>query len=219
MGNKMLVGNYLAIAASLLLPFKRWRLLWWPCLLTILLADNKAGLLAMMTGASVWLALSKSKLAGLPIVGLCLGLVMLAISPSDGGRFAMWAETWSYFVSNNQAYTGYGLGSINDIFRLGAGQRAFQSAFAHPHNEYLWAIFELGLIGFGLIATNMLGLFNRCRLVKKTPLFNSYAAAFASVLIICLFSFPLHVAPLGLVCLFIYSGLESLTQGVTYVSA
>jgi len=230
LGNRMLVGNLLAITAPLFLIFKRGWIGMLLCTGVTILVYNRAGMLALLVSSFLFLILHqkgyKQVVFGV-IAIISAWCLFLHFSFSnghllDGHRLVMWQETWNYFLQNNMAITGYGLGSLESIFRQAGTQHILHaSTFHHPHNEFLLILFELGPIGSAIILWGLLSLFIRIFRSKKNLMMVCLLCSFVNILIISLFSFPLHVAPIALIALIVWVGLEITTHnnGVTYVSA
>lgn len=219
LGNHMLVGNFLAMGAPLLLMFRRLRLLYPVVLLTIFLADNNAGLLATAISLCVWFLFTGRHLQFYITAVITLyGAGYAVLHLSDGGRLSMWASGIKLLITNQQGITGFGMGSVEYLFRSGIYSAVGLAPF-HPHNELIFALMELGVIGAGLLIWLFYSTMRRLLYAQTSTLLAGYAAALAASLTICMFSFPTQVPPLLLLLLIGFCGTWSLTKESRYVSA
>jgi len=227
LGNQMLVGNYLAMVAPACLLFREWRWAWLLFTGMILLTGNQAGILALGTGLlAFFLVLRRWRWAlGLSLL-LVGGLVFGFMTWSDGGRWAMWTDALRHLAHHQAIFdgplTGLGLGSVRFVF-MNAFPRAHMGAFHALHNEYLEVLFELGVIGLGLLLWALWQTTRQVRAAIPTRHLAVYSAMTAATATVSLVSFPFQVAPLAAVGVTVVAGTLALSarggEGLHHVSA
>src|SRR3990167_2939404 len=136
-------------------------------------------------------------------------------------RLPVWQETLSQWRTSPHPWTGMGLQAFPDRF---IGQRHLLSAEAQvamrsarwttPMNEWLQALYELGLIGVllqGLWAVALLGLGWR---MSHTPIGAGWLAMGVALLVCSIVFFPWHYAPLTWLGMLTVAVVVRPTEGV-----
>lgn len=142
----------------------------------IVVTDSRLALIAAIAGALVlmrrWPAFFIAFTAGLASAAAFVYFdsedAARLISLND--RLAFWQVT-----AANLSWVGYGFGSYPSLFPL----------WEHAHNEFLEVAFEVGVIGAGLLIAVFAYALRSSDDVAR--------AAFVSLLVCCLGSFPLHL--------------------------
>jgi len=173
------------VAVGLVALPRVWLLL--PLLLpSLVLAPSKAAWLGICAGVVVTESLYRPFriYAGLSLVmAIPTYLILHGLAPSDGERLAIWRDT----ISGLTVF-GHGLGSFREVFLALAQTFDFnhwQSRPEHPHNEWLWLVFEGGVPALGLGMLFSLGLWFAA---DERP----ERSVFAALFVLSLFAMPFH---------------------------
>lgn len=206
-----LLGNYLALCLPFLLYLKgiRYAL----CLLVVVVAlicvKSSLSIVAAVIGCSVFLLLkyrNKAVYGGIAVVLLLFGAFCFAnksfsrIDSGFTGRIAAWQE----FVKRD----------VNPLFGNGLGvPKAYgvvigDNYWVHPHNDYLMIWLCLGFVGVLLFGLLVMDVFRRFKYNQDNTLGFAYFASLITFFILMFGSFPMESAPLSLVGLLSYWGVQ-----------
>lgn len=181
-----LIGNptYLAVYLAACLPFvfAYFGIVWGSfCLLAMLLCQSDTALYGGVVALSLILALRlprSNKVVILPLIALCVILAAIVckdkFSVSYNGRLDVWhntVEDWKAPpiivkdapAQRTYALTGRGLGSFAVMFPVKHPPLKGFPIWDTAHNEYLEALYSIGLIGFCLMSGALIWLFYTTR--------------------------------------------------------
>lgn len=161
----------LAWGPALLLPLGRGPLLA-ICLAWLMGLDRRMGLVVLGIGCVVG-----------SIILVSFSMIIFPAHRPDSviERITMWRD-----VLNTATFWGHGLGSYGIPFR------SFVSPNDHPHNEFLWALYELGVPGLILFAGLCLMV-----LFAPAPDGSTERTVIIVLLVEATFGFPFHLPATG----------------------
>jgi hypothetical protein len=173
--------NFMAEAAALVLIWLIAERVWWLAALVapaLVLADARGALLALGVGLALELWRRPSLLTG-GLLAATTGLFINAMMTHSGAttveRFDIWQES-----VDNLGFLGTGIGSYGFM----PHQLHADGWSLHAHNDYLELVYELGMIGLGLLALFMWEL--------RGPL-NSARLVLCCFAVEACFAFPSHL--------------------------
>lgn len=160
LGQPTLVASFLAIVLPITACVRR------PfCFLIVtaalILINSKVALGACVIGMGAYAIITRKKgwialiamIVMAAICYVCINHVTVA-TLGDSGRFAAWKDILLFWntpfvvngVSAKYTMTGFGPGSYEYIYPT-----IKNSIFHHPHNEYIYILFNFGILGLGII--------------------------------------------------------------------
>lgn len=220
LGQESLTGALIAVLSPSLLykTSKRWLMV---PLLALLLLDVTFGYLAFFGAISFYFGYKKlyAHVLAIIILLIVISLGVIGINYNhleffnDKGRFDLWFtvidnyKQWdlsSQLFGKGLGYVWHNLGHIKDIDN---------KPFRYLHNEYLELLYAFGIVGVGLMGWMLKPLLK----VK----FDEQSAILLSVIFAIIINsagnFTLHIAPIGLIFLIVYSCLITKTlEGRNY---
>lgn len=153
---------------------------------SLLLTNSRGAYVALAVGVMAANRRAKQLFIVAAILGVSLVVllpVFHVLGPSDRERLAMWSDTVLALD-----ITGHGLGSFREDFIRFAHAFDFsywQSRPEHPHNEWLWLVFEGGLPGLGLALCFAASLWRAGKLYAERGIL-------AGLFVLSLVAMPLH---------------------------
>ena len=235
-----MIGNptYLAVYLALSLPFAVLLAPWWVAVIIgapILFLHSETAFFGAPLAFALWKILTLKKYSKslvvmvLLIVSLFVGLIFsnkLKVNPS--GRIAVWSNTITDWQSppilvkpddsplNKRAYqmTGRGIGSFQYLYPLKHYQQKQygQTIWTSAHNEYIEALYSIGLIGLILMLGALGFMFYNARHAIED---NFFSAVFISSIIAVFSAFTLpvwHIEPLRFISVVLFSLLASYSR-------
>ena len=196
-GNQGLTAQYLAIVAPLCLIFRPWvyRIFYGLMAVVILASTSLTSVIALWVSTLIVLAYRRCWWLCLSLVGIALvGVVYVHLThqaatiytPSD--RLVMWSQAWTVWkAAPLLAWTGFGLGAVESAHINGFW------GWAHLHCEPLQIIFELGVIGGGLLMGFLITVGHRLWVMPKSLASMGWIASLVSFSLISLVNFPLRI--------------------------
>ncbi len=206
-GNPMHLAGLLAIVQPLFFKKSRENILSLILLWLVILATGSAtGLVAGIAVVLFWLFFKRRKLAiGFSAVSV-ISLIILHLTNKtfffNSDRFRVWGLVCK--AIKNKFITGFGLGTygLSKISDTGIH-------WQHVHNEYLQAIFELGLVGLILTLWCIWDYFKIFKSLK-TDLTIRLASIFFGFCLLCGVTFFSHLWVTSTIGVFVYGSLYCL---------
>ena len=212
--NPNLVGNYLVLCFPFFFLFKEKK--YWVGLgltaITIFLAHSYTSIVALFVGILVFMFLSfrnKKTVILLSILAVVSGIFLFSnliiprfnIGFSD--RFLCWQETLKHIKEN--PLFGQGMGIFNTFNVTIKNSKWFQ-----VHNDWLERVLELGVLGVFLMSLVIINSLRNFTYKIDNKLGFVYLSSFIIFLVLMLGSFPMEIAPLALLGLIDWWGVEKL---------
>ena len=193
LGQPTVVGSFLAIILPITFASRKY---FFAAIVAValLLINSKFAILGGAVGSLAYLWMQGKRRCAEIIVLLLIFLVgsayalhlISSVEFNDNGRFSQWSQILNFWrtpldINGHKlkfCLTGFGPDSYQYLFPLAAN-----SKFFHPHNEYILALFNFGLIGIGLIAWSMFIFLRGYFLESRSSMANAFMASFVSCLV------------------------------------
>ena len=208
LGNNFFLGNYLSVLSPFCLIFKelRYKIFYIIIWIALILTKSFLAVFVGFIGLVTYLLLTKKFKW---IVVVCL----LA------STFCLFKFNKNHKFFNNNGRTGLielavvewkknpiwggGIGSFEK-----AGYMAGHKRVDNVHNEFVQLLPEGGIILFGLVMGYLITLFKRIIYTSSNILSIGFLSSFIGYLFVCLGGFPLHLASMALIGIFLITFLE-----------
>jgi hypothetical protein len=170
--------------------------------LALILANSKVALVSAVMGVFSYAILAKSKILLLILTLIFLGsmvfmsthLTKLKSEWDDNGRIGQWKHIMIFWktplkingVQSMHTITGFGPGSYEYLYPISRS-----SAFYHPHNEYIYILFNFGIIGLGIILYSIFQMMKIYWQSKRHVLAKGILSGFITALVCSLGTFIL----------------------------
>lgn len=213
-----LLGNYLAASLPFFLFFKK-RIYIFGFLLVligVLLSKSSLSLMAVLVSMIVYFLFNKRNIKSWLIVGVLFilvigsGIRLGVFNNVFSGRIVAWEKSIGYIKLNPLFGQGLGIFKQFDVnfdnVQFPNGDQRTDWVFAH--NDYLERLCEIGLFGLFLVFMMFLNTFKKFNYSIENKLGCCYLCSFIAFLIIMFGSFPLEIAPLALMGITVFSGVE-----------
>lgn len=211
-----LFGNYIALCLPFCLYLRgiKYKVCFGIIATALIMAQSSLSVVAAVIGTAVFILLKyRNKITLLSVSGALIAFgAFCALVPkfnklSNGftGRIDVWHE----FISK----------SVNPIFGNGFGVPKSYGVvrgsqfWSTPHNDYITIWLSLGYVGLFLVGLIIFKSLIQFSYVKSNTLGFAYLASLATFLILMFGSFPLESAPIALIGLVCFWGIE---KGATW---
>lgn len=216
LGNSFFTGNYLSIISPLCLIFKefRYKIFYVLILIAVVMTKSFLALITTWVGLMMYLILTKKIKWIIVVLFLMASFCFFKYKQnpqffSGNGRMSFISMGIAEWKKN--PVWGGGLGSFERANYIGNFKR-----IDNVHNEFVQFLPEGGIILFTLVMGYLTGLFKRILFVPSNILSIGFLASFIGYLVVCLGGFPLRVAPLAFLGIFLITFLEIHTKGEIY---
>lgn len=211
--NPDLVGNYLCLTLPFFLLFKEKK--YWVggiiSFICLLLCKSSISIFSGIFGILVFLLINfKNKKHSFLISLLFFSSLSFLVYKnftkilgSFDARIYTWGSTINH-IKDNPLF-GHGLG----VFKYWKIHPPAMFLDLYAHNDYLERMSEIGILGMFLLALVIINSFRNFN-YRENKIGVAFLASFLSFLLICFFSFPMEIAPIGFLGLIGWIAIEKL---------
>lgn len=201
LGNKTYLAAYLTIIAPLVANPKTWHVFLILSVGILITGTRIYPIVYLICTALVW---PKAALAILPIFLLVLIKNFRDLPSITKDSMPIRGNVWRLTFERGKEhwFMGRGYNSFSKSSFKWSGLYDLKEVFVHAHNDYLQLFYEYGLVGIAALIIFAIPI------VRNMHAGSGLTGSVVAIALCALFSFPTHIAPIGVTILFLLSALH-----------